>query len=124
MELQVGELQNALKEIYKREWPGLDGSSENASGKIARLALDGHHGNCDLFDPFGRDKPCNCGVARKQKCLQEREDGSPCEGFIPCPRHFREQNMKDYLEKRPEESRKNYCPGCDGSRHAGPCEGE
>jgi hypothetical protein len=34
-------LRKALEEIYKNEGPGLDGSSENASGKIARLALEG-----------------------------------------------------------------------------------
>lgn len=33
--------QKALKEIYELEGPGLDGSSENASGRIARLALEG-----------------------------------------------------------------------------------
>jgi hypothetical protein len=38
--------------------------------------------------------------AQKPKCDRKREDGSPCEGFVPCPRHFREQNMADYLEKR------------------------
>lgn len=30
----------ALQQIYKNEGPGLDGSSENASGRIARLALE------------------------------------------------------------------------------------
>lgn len=74
MKLQNDELRNALEEIRKLEGPGLDGSSENRSGKIARLALEGHHGNCDLFDPFGRDKPCNC------KQIEKRVQPSPkCE---------------------------------------------
>lgn len=30
----------ALQQIYKNEGPGLDGSPENASGRIARLALE------------------------------------------------------------------------------------
>jgi hypothetical protein len=70
--LQNDELRNALEEIRKLEGPGLDGSSENRSGKIARLALEGHHGNCDLFDPFGRDKPCNCQQSQKPKCEHKR----------------------------------------------------
>lgn len=72
MKLQNDELRNALEEIRKLEGPGLDGSSENRSGKIARLALEGHHGNCDLFDPFGRDKPCNCQQSQKPKCEHKR----------------------------------------------------
>lgn len=64
LEIQNAELRNALQEICKLEGPGLDGSCENRSGKIARLALEGHHGNCDLLDPFGRDKPCNCMLKR------------------------------------------------------------
>lgn len=38
--LQVSEARKAFEEIYKNEGPGLDGSSENASGRIARLALE------------------------------------------------------------------------------------
>lgn len=40
VELQVSEAVKAFEEIYKHEGPGLDGSSENASGKIARLAIE------------------------------------------------------------------------------------
>lgn len=34
------EWKKALEEIYKLEGPGLDGSPENASGSIARIALE------------------------------------------------------------------------------------
>ncbi len=27
----------------------------------------------------------------REKCTKERDDGSPCEYFVPCPRHFRER---------------------------------
>ena len=89
--LQNDELRNALEEIRKLEGPGLDGSSENRSGKIARLALDGHHGNCDLFDPFGRDKPCNCALKPKAEacsvCHGSRERaGFPCPACAPKPK--------------------------------------
>jgi hypothetical protein len=26
-----------------------------------------HHENCDTLDPFGRDKPCNCGFTEKKE---------------------------------------------------------
>lgn len=91
LNLQNDELRNALEEIRKLEGPGLDGSSENRSGKIARLALDGHHGNCDLFDPFGRDKPCNCALKPKAEacsvCHGSRERaGFPCPACAPKPK--------------------------------------
>jgi hypothetical protein len=41
LKLQNEEYRKTLKEIYENEGPGLDGSSENASGRIARLALEG-----------------------------------------------------------------------------------
>jgi len=37
--LTVEKYRIALEQIYEREGPGLDGSSENESGKIARIAL-------------------------------------------------------------------------------------
>jgi len=61
--LQVRELRNALEQIYKNEGPGLDGSSENASGRIARLALEGPalKSNADpCIDDQHRGTECKC----------------------------------------------------------------
>lgn len=38
--LTVEKYRAALEEIREREGPGLDGSSENASGRAARIALE------------------------------------------------------------------------------------
>jgi len=42
-DLQNGVMRKALEDIAKREGPGLDGSSENATGRKARLALEGKY---------------------------------------------------------------------------------
>lgn len=59
----VGELRKALEEIYKNEGPGLDGSSENASGRIARLALEGKTEKrvepVTIEDLLGECRECN-----------------------------------------------------------------
>lgn len=40
MILTIDHWRIVLEEIYKNEGPGLDGSSENASGRLARKALE------------------------------------------------------------------------------------
>lgn len=84
-------------------------------------------GGCSVCDgwatsPICSDQPdskceCKChqsgdkkqaSFTEKQKCDKEREDGSPCDGYVPCPRHFREKLAQ--------------CPGCDSTIHPGDCE--
>lgn len=68
-------------------------------------------------------------VAINRKCGREREDGSPCPGPVPCPSHFREQKMADYLETRDGASllvkavdSLKSCSKCGKVWHRGKCE--
>ena len=84
----------ALQQIYKLEGPGLDGSSENGSGRIARLALEAERVTEKPVDEVcGRVLPIN-----KQ-----------CDEPIPCPRHGRE-----FAEKRLPDPQKHqwWCDRC------------
>lgn len=54
------------------------------------------HKNCCPNDAMVIEALKAAGYSEKKKCNLEREDGSKCEGYIPCPRHFREQDLKDY----------------------------
>jgi hypothetical protein len=86
-EVQALRLQNeqyriALKEIYQREGPGLDGSSENASGRAARLALEGgiQKRKCGLSKPMGVGETCTLEVGHRGPCdyTQKRKGEVDC----------------------------------------------
>lgn len=82
--LQVEEYRKALEEIYKHEGPGLDGSPENVSGRIARLALVG--------TAQKRVEP-----SQKKLCGTWVPEMGPCVAEVPCKAHPEKQNEPLHL---------------------------
>ena len=75
MELQNGVMRKALKDIAKREGAGLDGSSENATGRKARLALEGKYETpCPTCGySYWMGSCCtHCGFVENRKDLEDR----------------------------------------------------
>ena len=83
LDLQNGVMRKALEDIAKREGAGLDGSTENATGRKARLALEGKYetpcptcgysywmGSCCTHCGFVENR-----VEEKPKCEGKHEAG-------------------------------------------------